>query len=735
MDDGNAISNFGDGEVVAVLTTQPVDRLLDYRVGEGGCRPGSFVEVPLGPRRVSGVVWAAGEGRIEAAKVRNVCRVHDVPPMRAELRTFLSRAADYTLSPLNSMLALAMRISGLGDPPPMRRVYCAGSAAAERLTPARRRVFAVLDAYGGLGFTLSELASEAGVSPSVITRLADLGAVSVREFPRDDGYPPLDPSRCGQVLTADQRSASDRFSAWVRDGCYKAGLLHGVTGSGKTAVYLEAVAECLRAGRQALVLLPEIALTGAFLDQVCARFGAMPAVWHSGVTAGERRRCWLMAAQGRAQLVVGARSALFLPFRDLGLVVVDEEHDSSYKQEDGVIYNGRDMAVLRASIGDATVILASATPSLESWANVDSGKYAGITMPERIGGVALPEMRAVDMRAETLGPSRWISPTLRTAVEGSLERGEQALLFVNRRGYAPLTICRACGHQIGCDQCDARLVLHRFRSRLMCHQCGETSEIPVNCPNCGSRDRLAAVGPGVERLAEEAAELFPDARAAILSSDLALSAEAMRERIRDIAEGGVDIVIGTQIVAKGHNFPRLTTVGVVDADLGLQGGDLRAAERTFQLIHQVSGRAGRDGRGGGVALVQTHQPAHPVIRAILSGDAEAFRRSETAQRKAAGAPPFSRLAGIILAGSDPVAVSSVAQRFAARADILRRNGIDLFGPAPAPVARIRGRHRFRLLARAPQGVAMQPALLQWVRSVERPAAVRLRIDIDPQSFH
>ena len=726
-----------EGEAVGVAVTEVLGRtlgpLLDYRAPEGGCRLGDFVEVPLGPRRVLGVVWGAGAGGFDRAKLRPVTRVLDVAPMREEMRAFLSRAADYTLTPLPAMLRLATRAPGLDAPPATRRVYRLGGAEPDRMTEARARVLAVLHDYGGLSFTLSELAAQADVSTSVIKGLVTQGAVSEEDAPRDLPYPHLDPDAAVVRLAGDQMAAGAALVASVAEGAFSATLLKGVTGSGKTEVYLEAVAEALRKGRQALVLLPEIALTGEFLTRVEARFGMRPAEWHSGVTMTERRRLWRMAAEGGVQFVAGARSALFLPFRDLGLIVVDEEHDSSYKQEEGVIYNARDMAVLRGAICGAAVVLASATPSLESWANAQAGKYRRLDLGARYGVAELPEMRAIDMRAEKLAADRWISAPLKSAVEARLKAGEQSLLFLNRRGFAPVTICRACGHQIGCDDCDARMVEHRFLKRLMCHQCGATKPLPTTCPACGVEGRLAPVGPGVERLAEEVAATFPEARAAILSSDLFGSARALKDQIEEIAAGGADIIIGTQIVAKGHNFPLLTLVGVIDADLGLQGSDLRAAERTFQLMRQVAGRAGRAERRG-VALLQTHQPEHPVIRAILGGDEEAFLAAEAAERQQAGSPPYGRMAGIILSSPDVAAAFDLGGEMARRDGPLRAIGADLYGPAPAPIARVRGRHRVRLLVRAPKGAPLQAALAEWIAQFKLPNNLRLAVDIDPQSF-
>jgi len=725
---------FNEGELVGVLTTQPLDRVLDYKAPEGGCHMGAFVEVPLGPRKVLGVVWGPGKGDWDYAKTRSVIRALDVAPMAEEMHTFLTKAADYTLTPLSAMLRLASRAPGLGDAPSMRKVYRLGSAEPDRVTAARTKVLDVLRDYGGLSFTLKEVADMAGVTASVVKGLVKLGAVSEEDSPRDLPYPRLDPDYGGKKLTEDQNTGAKVLREAVRSQTYGTTLLKGVTGSGKTEVYLEAVAECLRSGRQALVLLPEIALTAEFLTRVEARFGFKPAEWHSGVTMTERRRCWRMVGQGDAQLIVGARSALFLPFQNLGLIIVDEEHDTSYKQEDGVLYNARDMAVLRASLNAAQVVLASATPSLESWANVEAGKYARVTLSARYGAAVMPKMSAIDMRVEDLPGSRWVSPTLQAMVQARLERNEQSLLFLNRRGYAPVTICRACGHQIGCDDCDATMVEHRFLKRLMCHQCGETKPMPTVCPSCEAEDKLAPVGPGVERMAEEAQALFPDAKIAVLSSDLYGSARALKEHIESIARGEADVIVGTQLVAKGHNFPNLTLVGVIDADLGLQGSDLRAAERTFQLMRQVAGRAGR-AETPGEAVLQTFQPEHPVIGAILGGDEEAFWAAEAGERKAAGVPPYGRMAGIVLSSPNVQEVFDLGTEMARNDAPLRKIGAQVFGPAPAPIARIRGRHRVRLLVKAEKTAPLQQALAAWAGQFKLRGDLRMAIDIDPQSFY
>ncbi|MEM9320815.1 MAG: primosomal protein N' [Pseudomonadota bacterium] len=727
-------SFFAEGALIGVLTAEPLDRVLDYKAPPGGVWLGGFVEVPLGPRKVIGVVWAAGRGDWDPAKVRAVLRVLDAAPMRDELRNFLTRAGAYTLTPMSAMLRLATRAPGLANPPAMRKIYRLGQRAPERMTDARARVLAILRDFGGAGFTLKELSDQAGTGSSVVKGLVAQGAIDEIDTPRDVPYPPLDPARAGKELSADQAHAATSLADAVAGRSFATTLLKGVTGSGKTEVYLEAVAATLRAGRQALVLLPEIALTSEFLSRVEARFGARAAEWHSGVTMTERRRCWRMVGEGGARLVVGARSALFLPFQDLGLIVVDEEHDTSYKQEDGVLYNARDMAVLRGQIAESQVVLASATPALESWANAEAGKYNRLDLPARFGASALPQMRAIDMRREDLPSTAWLSPSLRREVAARLERGEQSLLFLNRRGYAPVTICRACGHQIGCAHCDARLVEHRFQKRLMCHQCGETAPIPTACPACGVEGKLAAVGPGVERLAEEAATVFPEARLAVLSSDLFGSARALKSQIEEIAKGAADIIIGTQLVAKGHNFPHLTLVGVIDADLGLQGSDLRAAERTFQLMRQVSGRAGR-ADAPGLALLQTFQPEHRVIQAILRGEEESFWRAEAAEREAAGMPPFGRLAGIVISAPEAAAAFELGTELARSDSVLTRIGARVYGPAPAPIARVRGRHRVRLLVKAPKGAPLQAAISAWISGLKLGTSLRLAVDIDPQSFY
>ena len=706
---------------------------LDYKAPTEGCRRGSYVIVPLGPRKVLGVVWGPGDGNVDAKKVKSAIRVVEEPPMRDEMREFLTRAARYTLTPLSAMLRLAIRAPRLELPQKMFKVYLPGQSVPDRVTDARKRVMDVFAGSGAEGLMMAELRELAGVSYSVVKGLASQGVLEEKSVPRDAPYPTLDPTKTGHALDGDQKYAADALCSDVAKGGFCATLLRGVTGSGKTEVYLEAIAENLRRGRQALVLMPEIALTSEFIDRVESRFGGKPAEWHSGVAAAERRRVWRMTGQGNCKLVVGARSALFLPFCDLGLIVVDEEHDSSYKQEDGVVYNARDLSVLRASICGAQAVLSSATPSLETWSNAKSGKYGRLDLNSRFGAAVMPELKLIDMRERDPVSKGWISTQMRKAVTERLEKNEQTLLFLNRRGYAPVTLCRACGQQIGCRQCDSRMTEHRSKKQLVCHQCGETMPMPKSCPSCGAEDRLVAIGPGVERVMEEASALFPEARITVLSSDAFESANEMKEQVSKIAKGEFDIVIGTQMVAKGHNFPNLTLVGVIDSDLGLQGCDLRAAERTFQLIRQVAGRAGRAEKPG-LALLQTYQPEHPVIQAIASGNEEDFWNAEADARKMAGMPPYGNLVGIILSSTIREEAFEIGRRLAREDAPLRSAGARVLGPAPAAIAQIRGRYRVRMLVMAPKGTALQGAVQKWVSGVRGSSRFRLTVDIDPYSF-
>ena len=793
--------------VVDVLVPVAVDTAYSYRApADIVLEPGAFVGVPLGTRHATGVVWATREGGGD--NLKSVAGVRDWPPLKQPLRDFVDWVARWTLSPRGMVLRMAIRAHE-AEPRAQRFGVVATGKAPERMTEARARVLAALASRdfdsrphglarpsaashspgeredappsepsasqsrphapsedgppggrpvgpdeGALGegrapIAKGTLAELAGCSVGVIDGLVEASALALVELPAEKIAASLDPDFRPPVLNADQKPAADDLAARVAARAFSATLLEGVTGSGKTEVYFEAIAQSLRQGRQALVLLPEIALTGQFLDRFAARFGARPAEWHSGLTVRQRERTWSAVAHGEALAVVGARSALFLPFADLGLIVVDEEHEGAYKQEDGVVYNARDMAVVRARLEQAPVVLASATPAIETRVNAETGRYRWLKLPSRFGAATLPDIATVDLKREGPPRGRWLSPKAIAGIEGALERGEQALLFLNRRGYAPLTLCRSCGHRFECPNCAAWLVEHRFRAALVCHHCGHVEPRPKLCPECHDVDSLTACGPGVERLAEEAAVLFPDARTLVLSSDFPGGIETLRRQLDAAARGEFDLIIGTQLVAKGHNFPLLTFVAVVDADVGLANADPRAAERTFQLLRQATGRAGRAEREGH-ALLQTWQPDHPVIQALVSGDAERFYAQETESRRIGGLPPFGRLAAIVVSAEDKGAAEAHARALARTAHAMpmgkgwrlaplggapHGDEILLLGPAEAPIAVLRKRHRFRLAAKAPRAADLQGFLRALLAAAPSPrGGVKVAVDVDPQSF-
>ena len=722
-----------------VLLPLPLSGTFSYAVPpELALSPGDYVTVPLGRREVIGLVWEAppDESAVPAEKLKAVHARLDLPPLSQDHRRFIDWVAGYSLAPPGAVLRMTLSSPGALMPPkPMRRVRRADrpTPADLKLTPARRRTLSA--AEDGFARSQAELARTAGVGIGVIKGLIAAGALEELEIVPQLPVGAPDPNRPGPSLSVEQRAAADDLTGKVANG-FSVTLLDGVTGSGKTEVYFEAVAAALAAGRQVLVLLPEIALSAQWLQRFARRFGTAPVEWHSDLKSTERRLAWRAVAEGRAKVVVGARSALFLPYSELGLIVVDEEHEAAFKQEDGVIYHARDMAVVRARLGDFPIVLASATPSLESMVNAQSGKYGEVRLPNRHGGAELPKVQLIDLRRDPprrdpdIGVS-WLSPPLLRAVEETLQSGAQALLYLNRRGYAPLTLCRACGHRFECPSCSAWLVEHRFLGRLICHHCGYTTRTPEACPACGETEALTPVGPGVERLAEEVTRRFPAARLQIMSSDSIHGPAETSELIRRIQAHELDIVIGTQLAAKGHHFPLLTLVGVIDADLGLKGGDLRAGERTYHLLHQVAGRAGRAERPGRV-LIQTYDPDHPVMQALVQGDRDRFLALEAEQRQAGDWPPFGRLAALILSAPDPDMADRAARLVARSAPLLP--DLRVLGPAEAPLAVLRGRHRRRFLVKARRTLPLQQVLRRWLAELELPNAVRLTVDIDPYSF-
>lgn len=634
--------------------------------GEDPLEPGQLVVVPFRNKPAVGVVWVDDlkSSKTFKGKLKNIESVLDFPPLSQHHLTFLQRVADYTLAPLGNVLKMTLQ---------------------------------------------TEFVKEKNTRKKIVLEHPQL---NLSEF----------------VLSEEQTYAAGKISECIEKNQFQSFILDGITGSGKTEVYLRAVQTALDQGKQVLVLLPEIALTTQFLHRFEKRFGCAPLQWHSTITSSQRRQTWQAILKEEGRVVVGARSALFLPFQNLGLIIVDEEHDGSFKQEEQVIYNGRDMAVMRAHFEKIPIVLASATPSLETIQNGLQGKYQVLSLRNRHGGASLPTIRAIDMRQQSPG---WLSTPLISAMQQTISRGEQVMLFLNRRGYAPLTLCKGCGFRFTCLHCEAALVEHRRTNSLLCHHCGYTQPLSSECPECKQKDTLIPCGPGVERVLERVEKYFPTARAKIITSDEVTCVTKLQELLRQIHHHEIDILIGTQILAKGHHFPMITLVGVVDADLGLKGGDLRCAEKTYQLLHQVAGRAGRESRPG-VVLLQTFQPEHPLMQAIINQDRDAFVSLELEDRQTHGMPPFGRLASLTLSSPQSDLVAQVARHLGQT--FPRHWPIDLYGPVPAPLSYVRGRHRWRLLLKTDKSIPIQRYIQEWLGAHKIPSAVQMNIDIDPYSF-
>lgn len=724
----------GSQKTKAVLTPYPIDKAYDYALPQGvGGEEGAYVCVPLGSREIPAVIWGEGAGDVKPEKIKPILSNYNLPPLPDVHRKFLDWVASYTMAAKGAVLKLTLSVPKALEPPVTIKGYVMGDTKIDDtgVSPPAKRILDV--AKDGLPRRASELAEEAECSTGVIKTLEGKGFLKTVELQAPPPCRAPDYARAGALLSPQQRECADSLKNMVNANKYGAALLDGVTGAGKTEVYFEAVAEALKKNKQILILLPEIALSNAFLDRFKSRFGCAPALWHSSLSPAKRKVTWRGVAEGQSRVVVGARSALFLPYQDLGLIIVDEEHDPAYKQEEGVIYNARDMAVVRSNLGKFPIVMVSATPSLETMQNAWAGRYQHLTLPDRHGGASLPDIHLIDLKKDKPESRQYfIAPTLQKAIAETLEKEEQALLFLNRRGYAPLTLCRNCGHRFQCPRCTAWLIEHRRTGKLHCHHCDHYMSMPKNCPECNEPDSLAACGPGVERVLEEVKESFPDANVMVLSSDTATTHDELKKMLDDIQSKKVDIIIGTQIIAKGHHFPSLTCVGVVDADLGLTGGDLRATERVYQLLHQVAGRAGREGTKGHVYL-QTFTPEARVMQALASGARDDFLEVELAEREAAEMPPFNRLAGIIVSGRDEQQVKQAGQDLGRAAP--QGQKIQTLGPAEAPMYRLRGKFRRRLLVRADKNVDIQKTLKHWIDNVKTPSTVRVQIDIDPQSFY
>jgi len=714
-----------------VLLPLPLAEPFDYKVPPGmNVELGDYVLVPFGRRKLMGVVWGQSPATFAKDRLKAVIEVQQVPPMAASLRQFIDWVAAYTVSPKGAVLKLSLTSDSAQEEKAVRHFAAAGTLPpALKLTPQRQRVLDEAE----IPLSVAELARRAACSPAVVQGLVKAGALVPVEVGEAPPIPP-DLSLAGSTLSPDQAHAAEILVQKVRDHKFSTTLLDGVTGSGKTEVYAKAIRDALQHGQQVLVLVPEIALSVQMLERFARLFGAFPVQWHSDLGQGARQRAWRAVANGTAHIVVGARSALFLPFKTLGLVVVDEEHDQAYKQEEGVSYHARDMAVVRGQQLGIPVILSSATPSIESVVNVQEGRYDHVVLTQRHGGVSMPKIELVDMLKNPPPRGRWLALPVVDAIRENMAKGEQSLLFLNRRGYAPLTLCRTCGHRMMCPNCTAWLVEHRagvYRGRLVCHHCGHQEKAHENCPKCNDKDSFVACGPGVERVEEEVRALFPEARIMVLASDTTNSWRALQGMLNDISDRKVDIIIGTQIVAKGHHFPHLTLVAVVDADIGLEGGDMRARERTYQLLEQVGGRAGRASLPGTV-LLQTQFAKNFIFQSLVDHDRAGFIAHEIDERATHHWPPYARLAALIVTGRDLMRVERAAQ------DIRNLSAfpddVEIFGPAPAPLAKLKKMHRFRLLVRAPRAMKLQPMLAQLLGRLALPKGVDLQIVIDPFTF-
>lgn len=723
-------------ESVTVQVATGVPRAYDYLLPEGA-QPavGQFVTVPLGKRTLTGVVWGPAQRDVAKGKMKSILAVHDLPPLDGATRAFIDRMADYTMSERGAVLKMTVPVAEAFEEEKVEAGYVVNTSLqskANKPSPLHQKILKLLQDQPSL--RAAEIAHLAGCSAGVVKTMEKNGLLATVPLNNPAPCEKIDLTRKGAELSSQQKQAAETLTLAINAAKFQTFLLDGVTGSGKTEVYFEAIAAALKNKRQALILLPEIALTNAFLERFKARFGCAPALWHSALTPAQRRKTWRGIATGKTRVVIGARSALMLPYLDLGLIVVDEEHDPGYKQEDGVIYHARDMAILRASLAKFPVLLVSATPSLETLHNVWTGRFQALHLPKRYGGASLPEISLIDMRAEKLDAQHFLSTSLKQAVAETLEAGKQTLLFLNRRGYAPLTLCRHCGHRFQCPRCTAWLVEHRGRNTLQCHHCDYSTPFPTACPSCQEKGTMAACGPGVERIYDEVQAAFPKARIAVLSSDNLDGQADLKTLLEDIAAHRIDIIIGTQIIAKGHHFPQLSTVGVIDADLGLSGGDLRASERTWQLMHQVAGRAGRESGADdpGRVFLQTFMPDNRVMQSLASGERDGFFMAEIAARETAHMPPFSRLAAIIVSGRNEKQVEEVSRALAKAAP--HADGLEILGPSPAALYRLRGAYRRRFLLVGRKELHIQKTIGDWLGSLKIPSAVKIQIDIDPVSF-
>ena len=723
---------FSQGQIVSVLTTQPINGLLDYFVNDFDVQIGQYVIVPFGSREVPGVVWEKSKVHIDLRKIKKISKPLSVPHMKIKFKNFIIEVAKFNICTINQVLKLTfidLRIFSIKN---IENFFSLENSNIKD-TKKTRDLINLFNIKNKNILSLKQIQEEVKISKVTIEKYCLTGFLKKIEKEKRKIYPKIK-FNFSNNLTKEQKEISNKLRNNIKLNKYKTTLLYGVTGSGKTEVYLDAISESLAQDKQVLVLLPEISLTISFLERFEKRFKIKPAEWHSNVSKKERKEIFFAVSCNKIKLIIGARSALFLPFSNLGLIIVDEEHDTSYKQEEGVCYNARDMSVLRAYKENANVILASATPSLESWYNAKKGKYEILKLKNRFKNYLMPKLFSIDMNAESLEKERWISFTLEKAIKKRIEKKQQTLLFLNKRGYAPITLCNHCGYIIDCKNCDTKLVFHNKLNLLVCHQCGERSPILKVCSFCKKEDTLKSIGPGVERIAEECSSIFSNCNVKILSSDLMSNKDEFKNFFQEIKKGNIDIIIGTQLASKGHNFPLITLVGVIDGDIGVQGIDLRSTEKSFQMIRQVVGRAGRDGKKS-EGFIQTWKPNHPLMTALLDNKDEEFIETELSIRKKANAPPFSRFISLILSGNNERKLINFGYFLSRSLNELFDNETYIFGPALAPISKIKSRFRIRLLIKTRKDKKVLLDVFKWKQNLKIPNFVRLTIDVDPYNFN
>ena len=730
---------FNAGTIVKVLLPNVVNSGYDYRLTTDADL-GAFVRVTLMNRPYIGIVYGTGTSNLPPEKIKNVAQVF---PYKLDIATlqWIQKMSDWTLMAPGAVLRLILNVPDAFNPPRSEQLYSYNSDIDTKMTTRRQMVADAFELNDNEPMSAADIQNIARVGSAVVKSMIANGmllptASRVKEHSWNYDYRDM----ANVELNAEQRAAANKIAQDITTGGFTVNVLDGITGSGKTQVYFDAVWRAYSMGKSVLLMMPEIALTTQFIKRFESRFGAAPIVWHSNLTAARRREIWRGVMTGDVRIVVGTRSALFLPWQNLGLIVVDEEHDSSYKQEDMGNYHGRDMALLRAKLGAFPVVLASATPSEETIHNIEIGRFNHLVLRARYGGAEMPTIETVDLRehrpdeyivnSDTLDKRTGaLSPVLCREIQAVLDKRQQAMLFINRRGFAPIVQCKKCGWVAMCPDCSVGMTYHKKLGKLLCHICGRTMTLPTKCPDCGNETSMR--GAGLEKIEEEVLARFPGARTALVSSDTMMTRGALERLVSKMECGEIDIVIGTQILAKGHHFPNLTLVGVIDADMGLFGTDFRAPEHTFQQLFQVAGRAGR-GQIPGRVLLQTYQPAHPVLMAICADNRDEFLRTDMDARRTAKMPPFGQLIAIIIECKKENILKQFCDTLAhAKPNV---NGVRILGPVMAQIYQARGLFRMRFLVAGDEKALLQPLVKTWLSRVKVPANIRLKTDVNPQSF-